>query len=463
MMPKTPLLVLLVLLLRGALGARVVFFTGEASEQLPLFLGLPSSDVPRSYGDICSFGNCSFDVLPVPESAGECLRVAGDADVVIVPAHLLQVHASSRYDDSVDLSRYFPPRRASELFRPLRVAYWREGTWGPQLSEVVQRKWIDLQMGIQFSSQVINPSFFPSDEEIFHMHSKIYELAQKNLTTDFLARTLLRPFRERADRALLVTSHCNVRPRQSYVDELTKYFRVDQYGACAEKDPSYNTSENWAGPSLMAKSDHGGRWNAQIDLASKYKFYISFENSIQRGYVTEKLLTTPLLAGVVPIYLGAPDVKKLPSIDGTTAPWFVDAFDFDSPKDLANFLDRLAKDEDKWWNYLGYWDRAPRHESTGLPAFFPNAPANVAEARRSPADKAKFLRTDKHDFYFPSRTFALCQLCDLDGLDTRIRTMPLIPNLPLWHADLGLNKCLFQQDCFCKYNCVDSGPARAFD
>jgi len=276
--PKIKVMLLeVLLLLQGALGARVVFFTGDEAEKLPVYLGLPGASVPRNYDDICARGNCTFSVLPAPKNEEDCVRVAGDADVVIVPAHLIT---------GQEYSRFFPPRRSAR--RPLRVVYWREGSWGGQLSADMQEKWVDLQMGIQFSSHVINPSFFPSDEDI--ISAPRYDAGgddafarQKNGS---IARRLLRPFSERADRALLVTSHCNARPRQTYVDELSKYFRVDQYGACAENDPSYNTSQNWAGP-LPAKSDHNSRSTAQLDMASKYKFYISFENSVQKGYVTE--------------------------------------------------------------------------------------------------------------------------------------------------------------------------------
>ena len=446
--------VLWLILVRGALGARVVFFIGDESEKLPVFLGLPGAS-PGVYEDICRSGNCSFEVLVAPADAQECIRVAGDADVVIAPAHLITVNRHLNNTEE-ELGRFFPPRRPGFAKRPLRAVYWREATWGSQLSPEIQEKWVDLHMGIQVSSHLVNPSFFPSDEEILET-PRYSAVVQRNST----ARTLLRPFRERADRALLVTSHCNVRPRQSYVDELTKYFRVDQYGACAENDPSYNTSENFAGP-LPPKGDRSRRWNAQLDMASKYKFYISFENSVQKGYVTEKLLTTPLLAGVVPIYLGAPDVRYLPSIDGTGIPWYIDAFDYDTPEALAAYLRRLSKDENLWWNYLSYWDRAPKNPKTGLPTFFPDAPRNIQEARMPISDKTLALRTDKHDFYFPSRTFALCQLCDLEGLDERIDSMPLKATSPLWHAEKGLLHCLFKEGCYCKYRCVDSGPADAF-
>ena len=61
----------------------------------------------------------------------------------------------------------------------------------------------------------------------------------------------------------------------------------------------------------------GNSRNSEMNLIlkreaiSNYMFYLAFENSIETGYVTEKLFDG-LIAGTVPIYLGsAPDAKKL--------------------------------------------------------------------------------------------------------------------------------------------------------
>ncbi len=60
---------------------------------------------------------------------------------------------------------------------------------------------------------------------------------------------------------------------------------------------------------VIRKSAKLTAWDAAVETYKRYKFVITFENRQRRGYVTEKIMNA-LLAGVVPIYFGAPDVGK---------------------------------------------------------------------------------------------------------------------------------------------------------
>ena len=48
---------------------------------------------------------------------------------------------------------------------------------------------------------------------------------------------------------------------------------------------------------------------SKINLYKQYKFVIAFENACATDYVTEKFFD-PLIAGAVPIYLGAPNINE---------------------------------------------------------------------------------------------------------------------------------------------------------
>ncbi|KAI9562685.1 hypothetical protein GHT06_010139 [Daphnia sinensis] len=71
-----------------------------------------------------------------------------------------------------------------------------------------------------------------------------------------------------------------------------------------------------------------------------YRFYLSFENSLCLDYVTEKLYR-PLQYNAVPVVYGGADYSMyLP------AGSYVNAMDFNSPERLANYLNKLMKDDE---------------------------------------------------------------------------------------------------------------------
>ena len=111
--------------------------------------------------------------------------------------------------------------------------------------------------------------------------------------------------------------------REKYVKELRKYIDVDIFGDC--------------GPHKCPKSDMS---HCMDILTSRYRFYLSFENSLCQQYITEKFFRS-FREGteVVPVVLGGHDYKRyLP--EGT----YINAADFRSPKDLAKHLLALSKD-----------------------------------------------------------------------------------------------------------------------
>ena len=75
-----------------------------------------------------------------------------------------------------------------------------------------------------------------------------------------------------------------------------------------------------------------------MELYRQYKFVIAFENSRANDYVTEKFYD-PLLAGAVPIYLGAPNIETFAPGENCS----VDIRNFSSPKELAAFLIEAAR------------------------------------------------------------------------------------------------------------------------
>ena len=83
-------------------------------------------------------------------------------------------------------------------------------------------------------------------------------------------------------------------------------------------------------------------------LKMHYKFYLSFENSLCRDYVTEKLWSA-IYSDVVPIVLGAFNYSEL-----LPPKSYIDIQDFESPKHLANYLMLLDRNDTLYNQYFAW-------------------------------------------------------------------------------------------------------------
>jgi Glycosyltransferase family 10 (fucosyltransferase) C-term len=81
-------------------------------------------------------------------------------------------------------------------------------------------------------------------------------------------------------------------------------------------------------------------------LTKDYKFYLSFENSICRDYVTEKFFKA-LRHYVVPIVNGGVDYLQF-APEGS----FIHIRDFESPQHLAEYLQYLDKNQTAYEQYF---------------------------------------------------------------------------------------------------------------
>jgi hypothetical protein len=117
--------------------------------------------------------------------------------------------------------------------------------------------------------------------------------------------------------AAFLSSPYNKSRRLQILFELMRYVRVDSYGKI------YQTSR--------LSEDKGSE--TKLDIIAHYKFTIAFENCVGVDYVTEKLYQ-PLVAGSIPVYLGAPNVDEFSPGDNS----FLNVSDFRSVKELAEFM-----------------------------------------------------------------------------------------------------------------------------
>ena len=129
----------------------------------------------------------------------------------------------------------------------------------------------------------------------------------------------------------MFSSDCNTgwpgfRERTKYYMELMKYVHIDQHGRC------------WHNVDSVPKK--GDDWkDIFLDIVSKYRMVVAFENIVQNDYITEKL-SLIYKAGAIPVYRGAPEAYQWVPGNHT----FIDASKY-SPKELAEYLKRVNEDD----------------------------------------------------------------------------------------------------------------------
>jgi Glycosyltransferase family 10 (fucosyltransferase) C-term/Fucosyltransferase, N-terminal len=179
----------------------------------------------------------------------------------------------------------------------------------------------DLTVSYERSADVVTPYYRPEFREL-----------------------LCTPPRPKSDETLSVlflSEPREVSGRIAYARELMGEMEVHSYGRQLS-----NRRLRW---------DRGSR--SKLKTIADYKFTLAFENAIAPDYVTEKFFE-PLIAGSVPVYLGAPNVDALAPADRC----YIDTADFSGPKELARRLRELGEDEDAYGEYLA-WKQRPLRPS----------------------------------------------------------------------------------------------------
>ncbi|RWS22164.1 glycoprotein 3-alpha-L-fucosyltransferase A-like protein, partial [Leptotrombidium deliense] len=130
-------------------------------------------------------------------------------------------------------------------------------------------------------------------------------------------------------------SNCNSNNnRLQYAQELNKYIEVDIYGICGTKRCSRSNGNHCFD---MLKRD--------------YKFYLSFENSNCRDYITEKFFANALDNNVLPIVMGA----YAEDYDRVAPPHsFIHVDEFESAESLAKYLHKLDKNDELYNSYFDW-------------------------------------------------------------------------------------------------------------
>lgn len=140
--------------------------------------------------------------------------------------------------------------------------------------------------------------------------------------------------------------------RDTYVRELMEYIPVDSLGSCLNNAHIKDfVAGGWSSR---------GTWSSILSVLPRYKFYLAFENSQTIDYVTERAFHA-LVCGVVPVYLGAANVREFMPDDDAV----IIASEFSSVAELADYLRYLdandvAYEKHLSWKRDGYSERFRR-------------------------------------------------------------------------------------------------------
>ena len=128
-------------------------------------------------------------------------------------------------------------------------------------------------------------------------------------------------------------SHCQTQSkREEFAAALKEFVQVDMYGHCG---------------SLRCERE---RHSSCLDMLSKdYYFYLAFENSLCKDYITEKAYNSMRFADAVPVVRGGANYTALLPPGS-----FIDASQFPSMQALAEHLKSVASNKELYGSYLAW-------------------------------------------------------------------------------------------------------------
>ncbi|XP_050410873.1 alpha-(1,3)-fucosyltransferase C [Patella vulgata] len=176
---------------------------------------------------------------------------------------------------------------------------------------------------------------YRSDMDILHTYGHLKKLPSVNKSVEQIDFS-----KHKTHKVVWAVGNCYpYSPRQLTAQELSKYIDVDVIGHCGK---TYPKCSGVICPEVLGK----------------YKFYLSFENSLCKDYVTEKFWNA-LVREQIPIVRGGADYTKIAPPNS-----FINVLDFPNIKKLAEYIHYLDKNHTayneyfKWRSHfeIGYTD-----------------------------------------------------------------------------------------------------------
>ncbi|CAF0915514.1 unnamed protein product [Didymodactylos carnosus] len=179
-------------------------------------------------------------------------------------------------------------------------------------------KFSDVQ--VTYSNAVVD-SFKATENMYYHLNKRF------NILNRFPNMTI----KDQRVLGAFFISQCRSKDRLRYLKELMTYIPLDSYGKC-----------------LHSKHIDRRTYDKRQTFA-KYKFAISFENSILPDYVTEKYWQA-LTSDAIGVYWGAPNIRDYYPKQQNKI--MIEVKNYPDPKDLANYLLMLHYNNTAYLEYF---------------------------------------------------------------------------------------------------------------
>lgn len=168
---------------------------------------------------------------------------------------------------------------------------------------------------------------YRSDSDIVHP----YGYFRKTKTS--YCKPSIERIKERPKKIAWLVSNCaTASGRENVAEELSRYMAVDIIGFC-----NFNSKINCPKQSTE---------QCYSIIEKNYKFYLSFENSLCKDYVTEKFFNI-LKLDVIPIVFGNANYSKIAPPNS-----FINVRDYHNISDLVQYLTKLDENPDLYLTYF---------------------------------------------------------------------------------------------------------------
>lgn len=202
----------------------------------------------------------------------------------------------------------------------LKNQYYVFYSWEPPT-----KTWFEAKPADGFFNLTIS---YRLDSDFFSPYGDFKKISRKYGEENFEQEQVAKIVRNKTKMIAWFVSNCNpFNQRHLYVKELQKYIQVDIFGFC--------------GKNVCKRHEVNC-----FDLLYDYKFYLSFENSLCKGYVTEKVFER-LNFMIVPVVLNKSMYEeRFPTKS------VISAADFTNVKQLADYLHYLNKNITAYMEYF---------------------------------------------------------------------------------------------------------------